>query len=425
MGFHLCLLVLLLLGLQEQLVGLVRLGLEVLVLREQKLELDGGLVEEHTGDGWSELFSIGSVDGLVNVVSDEVVPVVAGQTLELADVNLWKLHHLLRSYLLLHLLLLLLLHHDLLLRRLLAHLLLGRLLSHLLLAWLHAAHLHVVLVVLSTHLTIVVVLPALVVVATLLVVLVSTSGLLHVAASSSVATAASVLVSLTATVVLVLVILEVSLHWAVVTTMHDAWSTLVESGTVLPVLILDLVDELRHVVDVFVSHGILSFVLGLPEVHFERFHLFWEKPSDLIKELNCLLCLLHTFVEDVADLVLWRHGTKFIDFVVLQPDGNDVSSLLENLFDLLFAGVERDEFDVEVRLEHFLLILLDLTAFLQFTFLLVDVGRNKDSLAVNLSLHVGCLEGFLGRFMILETNETLPFFCLVHGHRVDVSVVLE
>jgi len=237
LGFHLCLLVLLLLGLQEQLVGLVRLGLEVLVLREQKLELDGGLVEEHTGDGWSELFSVGCMDGLVNVVSDEVVPVVAGQTLELADVNLWKLHHLLRSYLLLHLLLLLLLHHDLLLRRLLAHLLLGRLLSHLLLAWLHAAHLHVVLVVLSTHLTIVVVLPALVVVATLLVVLVSTSGLLHVAASSSVATAASVLVSLTATVVLVLVILEVSLHWAVVTTMHDAWSTLVESGTVLPVLI--------------------------------------------------------------------------------------------------------------------------------------------------------------------------------------------
>jgi hypothetical protein len=290
LSLHLGLLVLLLLGLQEQLIGLARLGLEVLVLSEKKLELDGGLIEKHTGDCGSKLLSVRCVDGLIDVVTNKVVPVITLQTFELADVNLWKLHHL-RSHLLLHLLLLLLLHHNLLLRRLLTHLLLGRLLSHLLLAWLHA-HLHVVLVVLTSHLAIVVVLPALVVV-TLLVALVSTSWILKVSSSSSVTATASVLESLTTTVVLVSVILEVSLGWTVVTALHATWSTLIETWTVL---LLDLIDQLRHVIDVFVPHSILSLVLSLPEVYFEWFHLFWEKSPDLIEKLDGLLSLLHTFV---------------------------------------------------------------------------------------------------------------------------------
>ena len=224
---HLCCLhslcVLLLLGLQEQFVGFVCLGLEVLVLSEESLELNGRLVKEHTGDGWSELLSVSCMDGLVNVVTNEVISVITRQLFELSDVDWRKLHESLRSSLLLDLLLLLLLlHHNLLLRWLLAHLLL---------TWLHV-HLHVVLVVASSHGTIVVVLPSLVVVI-FVVALIATSVLLHISSSSSVATPASMLVSLTTTVVLVSIVLEISLGWTTLIAALHTWTTLESSSAVL------------------------------------------------------------------------------------------------------------------------------------------------------------------------------------------------
>jgi len=230
------------------------------------------------------------MDGLINVVTNEVISVITLQLFKLSDVDWRKLHESLRSNLMLLLLLLLLLllflHHLLLLRRLLAHLLIW---SHLLLTWLHV-HLHVILVVTSSHGAIVVVLPALVVV-TLVVALISSSVLLEIS-SSSVATSASMLVSST-TVALVSIVLEVSLSLATLITTLHTWTTLISSSAVL---LFDLIDKLRHVIDVFVSDSILSFVLCLPKVHFKWFHLVSKKTSDLIKELDCFLSLLHILI---------------------------------------------------------------------------------------------------------------------------------
>lgn len=126
------LLLLVLHGLNEQLIGLACLGLEVLVLRQQQLEIDSGLIEEHTSNCWCESITILVVDGLVNVVTNKVISFITLQLVELRHIDVWKLHWSL--LLLRHLLLLLLLHHHLLLRWLLTHLLLlWRLLTHLLL----------------------------------------------------------------------------------------------------------------------------------------------------------------------------------------------------------------------------------------------------------------------------------------------------
>lgn len=221
------------------------------------------------------------MDGLVNVVTNEVISVITLQLFKLSDVDWRKLHESLRSNLMLLLLLLLLLllflHHLLLLWWLLAHLLIW---YHLLLIWLHV-HLHIILVVTSSHWTIVVVLPALVVV-TLVVALISSSVLLEIS-SSSVATSASMLVSSSTTVALVSIVLEISLSLATLITTLHTWTTLISSRAVL---LFDLIDKLSHVIDVFVSNSILSFVLCLPKVHFKWFHLVSKKTSDLIKELD-------------------------------------------------------------------------------------------------------------------------------------------
>lgn len=64
----------------QELMGGLRLADEVVVVREQLLEVDGRFIKEHTGDYWSGFVSEGSLDGTVDVVSDEGLPVL---TLEL------------------------------------------------------------------------------------------------------------------------------------------------------------------------------------------------------------------------------------------------------------------------------------------------------------------------------------------------------
>lgn len=63
--------------------SLLNLGGEVVVVRQKTLEVDVFLIQKHAGDPWSECLSVSLEDGLVNVVSDEVVPVVANQGVEL------------------------------------------------------------------------------------------------------------------------------------------------------------------------------------------------------------------------------------------------------------------------------------------------------------------------------------------------------
>lgn len=278
------LLLLVLHGLDEQFVGLACLGPEVLVLRQQQLEVDSRLIEEHTSDGRCETIAILVVDRLVNVVTDEVISFITLQIVELSHVHWRELH---RGLLLRHLWLLRW-HHDLLLRRLLTHLLLRRLLAHLLF---RHAHLHVL--VLASHLTIVVVLLVLhllvIVVFWVSSVPVVAAHRLHAASAAS-WTATTSLESGTTTVVLVAIVGVVALSWTHETSLHS------RTALSRSVLQLDHVDQLGDVVDVLVPDRVLSLVLRLPEVDFQRLCLVGEKTDDLIKELDCLLGLLDALV---------------------------------------------------------------------------------------------------------------------------------
>lgn len=62
--------------------GLCLLG-EVVVVREQLLEVHCTLIKKHTCDDWGCLISEGSLDGPVDVVSDEGLPVLTLKLVEL------------------------------------------------------------------------------------------------------------------------------------------------------------------------------------------------------------------------------------------------------------------------------------------------------------------------------------------------------
>lgn len=95
----------LLLAVLEDVAGLVDLVNEVLLVGEQLLVVDVGLIEDHTGDGRSLVLAEGVQDGRVDAVTDEVLTSLSVlQALELRSVN--HGHDELATLRLLHLLLL-------------------------------------------------------------------------------------------------------------------------------------------------------------------------------------------------------------------------------------------------------------------------------------------------------------------------------
>lgn len=137
-----------------------------------------------------------------------------------------------------------------------------------------------------------------------------------------------------------------------------------------------------------VSDGILSFIFGLPEVDFQWFGLIREQTDNLIEMLDSFLSLLDTLIKDVTNLVLRCLVTIIVDLIVFEFDGDNWSGCFEDLLDVLLGGCQWNVFDIEVRLKHLLLVLLNLTTLLQLTLLLVDMGRNEDILTIELDLHV-------------------------------------
>lgn len=331
------------------------------------------------------------MDRLVNVVTNEVISFITLQTVELGHVHWRKLH---RGFLLRHLLLLLLLlHHHLLLRWLLTHLLLWRLLTHLLLLIRHA-HLHVlVLLLIVSHLTTVVVVALVLLPVLVVIVLVATfttvvvlAHLIKASATSLMATAATSLESSATTLVLLTIIgIVATLSLTHEASLHSTTGTTLVSRLVLQ---LDHINELSYVINVLISDGILSLILGLPEVNLQWFALLGEQADDLIKKLNGLLGLLHALVQNVTYLVFWSLVTKIVDFVVFEFDGDNWSSLFENLLDIVLGSGQWNVFDIKVRFKHLLLVLLNLTTLLQLTLFLVDMRRDEDSLTIELDLHV-------------------------------------
>lgn len=329
------------------------------------------------------------MDRLVNVVTNEVISFITLQIVELGHVHLWELHW---GFLLRHLLLLLLLHHHLLLRWLLTHLLLWRLLTHLLLLIRHA-HLHVLVLLMLSHLTSVVVVPlVLLPVLVLVIVLVATFTtvvvtLLHHASATSLMMTATTSLESSATTLVLLAIIGIvgTLSLTHETSLHSSTGTTLVTRLVLQ---LDHINELSYVINVLISDGILSLILGLPEVNLQWFGLLWEQADDLIKKLDGLLGLLDALVQNVTYLVLWSLVTVIVDFVVFEFDRDNWSSLFENLLDIVLGSRQWNVFDIKVRFKHLLLVLLNLTTLLQLTLLLVDMRRDEDSLTIELDLHV-------------------------------------
>lgn len=279
-----------------------------------------------------------------------------------------------------------------------------------------------ILVVTTSHLAIVVVilLPLLVVI-TLVVSTLATFPVLEVSSLLEVATSSSSEVSTSTSglsitpEVLISIILVVTLGLPIVITLHSLRSIGVISTTT--VLLLHEVNQLSHVINVLVSICILSLILCLPEVHFQWLNLVREQSSHLIEQLDCLLSLFHTFVKYISNLIFRRLisiPSLFLDFVIFKFYGDDVTCLLKNFLNFILGGCQRDEFNVKVRFEHLLLVLLNLAALLQFTLLLVYMGRDKNGLTINLGLHVSVFQSFFGSLVVLETNETLTSFALVH-----------
>ena len=202
---------------EQQFVCFASLGVEVLVLSQEQLVINSGFIQEHTSDSGRVFFTVGVVDGLVNVVSDEVVSVVTLELVELSYIYLRQMHLLLR------------LHHDLLLSWLL--------LRHLLLLLSRHAHgllLLLLLVVATSHLAIVIVLVVVHLVA-LIVVLVAVAVWIvafHVATSSSALTSSSTrLVSSATTRMLVSIVHVIALSLThVLTLVHVAHAALLFFG---------------------------------------------------------------------------------------------------------------------------------------------------------------------------------------------------
>jgi len=120
--------------------------------------------------------------------------------------------------------------------------------------------------------------------------------------------------------------------------------------------LLDKVDELGNIVSLFLISCLFQIILGLPEIDLKRL-LVVAEASWLIEELDAFLCTFDILVKNVSDLIACEFLTVVVDFVVLELDGEDVSCLAEFLLNFLLSDTLWDEFDIDVRFEHFLLVL--------------------------------------------------------------------
>ena len=91
-------------------VGLVDLAHEEMVIGEELFLVNGLLVQKHTSNDSGDLVSVDSLDCWVNAITDEVLPLISLDIVEVREVNLWQLKELLLLLLLLHVLDLLLRH---------------------------------------------------------------------------------------------------------------------------------------------------------------------------------------------------------------------------------------------------------------------------------------------------------------------------
>lgn len=333
---HLLLFLLAISRLNKQIKGLTCFGLEVLIICEEQLEINGCLIKEHTGDGWSELFSICIVDGLVNVVSNKVVSVITLKCFKLGNIHVGKLQEMMLSRWLL-----LLLHHSLLL----SHLLLLWRLLHLLLTWRNShllLHVRVLLLLVTTSHLVVVMTTSVVLVVVLVITSTTTSlevasATTSVISSTSVVSTISVLVSVSTSIVVAIIVI-LTLGWSIELSLalSSWWTIALTAAVTLRILLLNEVDELGDVIDMLVSNSILSFIFGLPKIDLKGLHLVWEQSSHLIKKLDCLLGLLHTLIENISNLIFWSLVTQFYHLIVFQFDGDNWTCLFEDLLNFVF-----------------------------------------------------------------------------------------
>ena len=72
-------------------VSLIDLSSEVLVVSEQLLEVHSVLVKKHSSDSWSVFFAVSLLDSSINVISNEVVSILAFKSIQCRHIDLRKL----------------------------------------------------------------------------------------------------------------------------------------------------------------------------------------------------------------------------------------------------------------------------------------------------------------------------------------------
>lgn len=358
--------------------SLVDLAGEVLVVGQEKLEVNGGLVEEHSGDSWSELVSELALDQAVDGVSDEVVLVLTLERVELGKIDLRQLDDLLTWGL-------------------------GWVLS--LWSWLSVWWLwHSLLLVLTVLLW--------------LLVVVSLASSVASSSTTSLASSASVVVSLA-----LVVVLSLAVAHHLVALVSAAWVHLLHSSELVPqVLSSAEVDDLVDVVDVHVGLLLLEVILGLPEVHLQ-----WlgSKHGRLVVKSDALLGTLDFAVKHVTNLVVDERLSVDLLLVVLQLDGGDLSSLAEFLHQLFFADSLWDELHEKVGSELLSHGLGDWVGHASHLLLTVDVRADEERLVSKLQLQVGSLESLGSISVAGVAHETGSVLLGVHLGRHDLSVWLE
>lgn len=193
--------------------------------------------------------------------------------------------------------------------------------------------------------------------------------------------------------------------------------------------LLAKVQDLSDIVLALFVAFVLEVLLGLPEVDLERLVVETEG-SGRIEHSDALLGVLDILVEHVSNLVARELGAVNLvrHLERLHPGGADGAGLAELSLELVLGDVLGNESNVDVGLEHFLLVLHDgvrvAALRLQVALLLINMREAQDGLVLELKLHVDSLASSLSVLVVLEADESVARLG-AHLHAGNLAVHAE
>lgn len=273
----------------QKLMSLMNSASEVLIVREEPLEINDILIKESTRNDWGEFITVYSLDGLINAITNECSSSVTLKLIKGANIKLWKWQHLRRT-----LLWNLLIEAHLLL---LSHWILEHLVA-LLLSWLLTSRkclMKTHLLLLVTHWFVIAILLLLRHILLLLLRMrILTRLVLTLAIVTSTSTSsASVITTASASIIASSFILPIDLVVIIASALLLAIHCLV--WCIHFALIHDKIDQLSQTCMIFFFLLILKIILRLPKINFD-WSLVKSEGSWFIKHLDTFLCSLNIFI---------------------------------------------------------------------------------------------------------------------------------